>query len=135
MVSPFTPSRWLAVIRKPTRAFLLRTSAAMLALSSVVAGGVAPAQAHPDDRHVLLISVDGLHASDLARWVAEHPNSNLAQLSHQGTTYLNASTSEPSDSFPGLLSMTTGGTPKTTGVYYDDSYARDMWAPGSNCVG
>jgi hypothetical protein len=30
--------------------------------------------------------------------------------------------------------MVTGGTPKTTGVFYDDSYARDMWAPGTNCA-
>src|SRR5262249_21747900 len=85
--------------------------------------------------HVLLLSVDGLHASDLARWAAEHPGSNLAALSHRGFTYANASASTPSDSFPGLLALVTGGSPRTTGVYYDDSYARDIWAPGSNCAG
>lgn len=102
-----------------------------------------PVQASPgpaspsdkDDRHVLLISVDGLHASDLRQWLAHHSDSNLATLTYAGTTYTEAATSKPSDSFPGLLSMTTGGTPKSTGVYYDDSYARDLWAPGSNCVG
>src|SRR5262249_2020106 len=51
-----------------------------------------------------------------------------------GVTYTNAFTSEPSDSFPGLLSMLTGGTPKTTGVYYDDSYDRSLFAPGSKCA-
>jgi hypothetical protein len=83
--------------------------------------------------HVLLISVDGLHASDLATWVQQHPNSTLAQLSQAGTTYDKASTSKPSDSFPGLLAEVTGGTPKTTGVFYDDSYDRNLSAPGSNC--
>ena len=33
------------------------------------------------------------------------------------------------------MAMVTGGSPKTTGVFYDDSYARNMWAPGSNCAG
>jgi len=86
-------------------------------------------------RHVLLVSVDGLHASDLSQWISTHPTSRLAQLSGQGTTYAHASSAVPSDSFPGLLAMLTGGTPKTTGVFYDDSYARDLWAPGSNCAG
>jgi hypothetical protein len=93
---------------------------------------------HPperDDRHVLLISVDGLHASDLSRWVAEHPESHLARLSHQGTTFTQAHSSQPSDSFPGLMALVTGGSPKTTGIFYDDSYARNMWAPGTNCAG
>ncbi len=39
----------------------------------------------------------------------------------------------PSDSFPGLLALVTGGTPKSTGVYYDDSYDRKLAAPGSDC--
>ena len=32
-------------------------------------------------RHVLLISVDGLHALDVANFVQSHPNSALAELS------------------------------------------------------
>lgn len=50
--------------------------------------------------HVLLISVDGLHALDVARYVSDHPNSALAQLSQQGVTYTNARTPANSDSFP-----------------------------------
>ena len=84
-------------------------------------------------RHVLLLSIDGLHALDLARYVRLHPKSALAQLTDMGITYTNASTSEPSDSFPGLLSMTTGGSPRSTGVFYDNSYDRNLSAPGSNC--
>jgi hypothetical protein len=84
-------------------------------------------------RHVLLLSIDGLHEQDLARYTKLHPNSALAHLTHLGTTYTNASTSKPSDSFPGLLSMVTGGSPRSTGVFYDDSYDRNLSAPGSNC--
>jgi predicted AlkP superfamily pyrophosphatase or phosphodiesterase len=84
-------------------------------------------------KHVVLISVDGLHAVDLARFIASHPNSTLAQLSNTGTTYTNAATSMPSDSFPGILALTTGGSPRSTGVYYDDSYDRLLSAPGSDC--
>lgn len=86
-------------------------------------------------RHTLLISVDGLHASDLAQYIRENPNSTLAQLSRRGTTYTKALTTFPSDSFPGMVGLVTGGTPKQTGIYYDDSYNRAMWAPSSNCVG
>jgi Type I phosphodiesterase / nucleotide pyrophosphatase len=85
--------------------------------------------------HVLLISVDGLHQFDLAQWIHEHPGSNLATLANAGTQYTNASTSRPSDSFPGLLAPVSGGTPKSTGVFYDDSYSRALFAPGSDCVG
>src|SRR5262249_14092246 len=81
--------------------------------------------------HVLLLSVDGLHAQDVARYVRLNPNSALAQLTNMGLTYTNASTSKPSDSFPGLLSMVTGGSPRATGVFYDDSYDRNLSAPGS----
>src|SRR5262249_33425326 len=86
-------------------------------------------------RHVLLISVDGLHQSDLEQWTRAHPNSRLAQLAHAGVEYTDARTTIPSDSFPGLLAQVTGGTSRSTGVFYDDSYDRTMWAPGSTCQG
>ena len=82
---------------------------------------------------VLLISIDGLHQADLARFVGQSPTSTLARLSHQGVQYLNAHATTPSDSFPGLLALVTGGTPRSTGVYYDDSYDRTLYPPGSNC--
>jgi Type I phosphodiesterase / nucleotide pyrophosphatase len=75
-------------------------------------------------RHVLLISVDGLHALDLTNYVASHPNSTLAELSRHGVTYTNASTSTPSDSFPGLAALITGGSPTTTGFWYDVTWNR-----------
>src|SRR6516162_6575820 len=60
-------------------------------------GGGAPTQ------HVLLISVDGLHQSDLAWFVSNYPNSTLAHLAATGIDYSNASTPFPSDSFPGMV--------------------------------
>uniref|UniRef100_UPI0025D98139 alkaline phosphatase family protein n=1 Tax=Deinococcus sp. TaxID=47478 RepID=UPI0025D98139 len=93
---------------------------------------IAQAQANPV-KHVLLISVDGMHALDLALYVAAHPDSALASLAAQGLTYTGARSALPSDSFPGLLALITGGTPKSTGVYYDDSYDRLLAAPGSDC--
>ena len=87
----------------------------------------------PRAQHVLLISVDGLHAVDLAGFVRSHPNSALAALSKSGLTYSQAWTPVPSDSFPGLLALITGATPKSTGVYYDVSYDRKLAAPGSDC--
>ena len=85
-------------------------------------------------QHVLLISVDGLHQSDLRWWIRHHPGSVLARIAHTGTQYTNAATPIPSDSFPGLVAQVTGGDPRTTGVYYDDSYNRRLLPPGSTCT-
>ncbi|GCE06767.1 alkaline phosphatase family protein [Dictyobacter aurantiacus] len=68
---------------------------------------------HNSRHHVLLLSIDGFHAQDLARYVRLNPNSTLAKLSQNGVTYTNASTSKPSDSFPGILSMTTRPGPRS----------------------
>src|ERR1041385_2400088 len=70
-----------------------------------------PEHERPDARvqHVLLISVDGLHQSDLAWYVQTHPNSALANLTTKGIDYSDASTPFPSDSFPGMLALATGG--------------------------
>jgi hypothetical protein len=98
------------------------------ALTALVAGIAVPAAASSGGvggarmQHVLLISVDGLHQTDLAWYVATHPNSTLAQLTGSGIDYSNASTPFPSDSFPGMVGQVTGGNPATTGVYYDDTW-------------
>src|ERR1700716_2553728 len=88
----------------------------------------ATAQAADIDR-VLLISVDGLHALDVARYVESHPNSALAELAKHGITYSNASTPAHTDSFPGLLALLTGGSPVSHGVFYDVSYDRTLFDP------
>jgi hypothetical protein len=84
-------------------------------------------------RRVLLISIDGLHALDLANFIQSHPKSTLAQLSSNGVTYTQAFTSKPSNSFPGLLALVTGGSPSSTGVWYEGAYARDLSPPGADC--
>jgi hypothetical protein len=86
-------------------------------------------------QHVLLISVDGMHEVDLRLWIQNHPNGALAALAARGNVYSNALTTAPSDSFPGMLAQATGGTPYSTGVFYDDSYERTFFAPSSNCAG
>jgi hypothetical protein len=52
-------------------------------------------------KHVMLISVDGLHQSDLNWYVANHPGSELAKLAGGGNEYTSAQTPVPSDSDPG----------------------------------
>lgn len=86
----------------------------------------------PRVKHVLLISVDGMHALDLTNYVATHPNSTLALLSAQGKTFTNASTPFVSDSFPGLAALVTGGSPITTGLWYDVSFNRKLSPPAQN---
>ena len=81
-------------------------------------------QSRHDYRHVLLISVDGMHAVDLTRWIQSHPGGHFAQLADHGVVYPNAYTTAPSDSYPGMLAQVTGGTPKSGGLFYDDSYDR-----------
>src|ERR1035441_7434721 len=107
-------------------------------LAALLAASLLPLSllAHADDdggrrhvKHVLLISVDGLHALDLSNYIAAHSGSTLAALSHHGVTYSNAATSQPSDSFPGLAALVTGGSPTTTGLWYDDTYHRALPPP------
>src|ERR1700690_1158407 len=96
--------------------------AASLLVPSAIAQKKAIAGSQNTVQHVLLISVDGMHALDLTNYIASHSGSTLAQLSAQGITYTNNFTSQPSDSFPGLASLVTGGSPTTTGFWYDVSY-------------
>jgi predicted AlkP superfamily pyrophosphatase or phosphodiesterase len=89
-----------------------------------------------DIKHVLLISVDGMHALDVANYVAKNPQSALAELSSHGITYTNARTPANSDSFPGLLALVTGGSPISHGLFYDVSYDRTIFDPNNvTCSG
>ena len=88
-------------------------------------------------KHVLLVSVDGMHAVDFencAKGISTVNNGEpycpaLAALGKTGVNYVAASTSKPSDSFPGLIALVTGGSPALTGIYYDVAYARNLDAP------
>ena len=91
---------------------------------------------HHQIKHVLLISVDGLHQSDLDWYVANHPGSELAKLVAGGAEYSNAHTVVPSDSDPGGTALMTGGDPRATGVYYDVEYNHALYEAGTtSCHG
>ena len=83
------------------------------------------------NNRVLVISVDGMHAFDLALFVRTYTNSTLAKLVRSGYNYTSASTPKPSDSLPGNLALCTGGSPLSTGVFYDRSYDRSLWPPNT----
>ena len=86
--------------------------------------------------HVLLISVDGLHQSDVEWYVAHHAGSELAKLVGAGAAYTHAQTPIPSDSFPGLTAQVTGGNPRSAGIYYDDEYSHAVFPAGTtSCTG
>ena len=119
------------------RTLLVGAMCSLLVLTSVSAAPRVETATNPARtriRRVLLISVDGLHALDLQRYVAANPGSAMAALSNQALVYTRASAADPADSFPGLLAMLTGGSPASTGVYYDDSYDRSLSPAGSNCA-
>ena len=88
-------------------------------------------------RHVLLLSIDGMHAVDFINCSKGISGVNggepycpaLASLRGTGVNFLNASTSKPSDSFPGLMALVTGASPRTMGIYYDVAYDRSLDAP------
>lgn len=106
-----------------------------LAMASLFSGS-AVAQGNSKIQHVLLISIDGMHSLDFAncaKGVPIYGNQpycpHLAALSSTGVHYLQALTPKPSDSFPGLTAIITGGTPRTAGMYYDVSYDRALSPP------
>jgi hypothetical protein len=104
-------------------------------LIGLALGAASTAQASDID-HVLLLSIDGLHALDVARYVESHPGSALARLAQHGVTYSDARTPANSDSFPGVLALVTGGSPLSHGFFYDVSYDRTLFAPdNTSCSG
>jgi predicted AlkP superfamily pyrophosphatase or phosphodiesterase len=85
-------------------------------------------------KRVAVFSFDGMHSSDLDKYLARGP-SNFTTLINTGYKYTNAYTTDPSDSFPGTMAAFTGAFPRTTGVWYDDTYDRTYFAPNSGCKG
>src|ERR1700758_3338508 len=114
---------------------------ALLSLAAACSVGTAIAQNNDFHegpiRRVLLISVDGMHAVDFtncANGISTANNGDpycpaIAALGQSGINYVAANTSKPSDSFPGLTAIITGGSPALTGVYYDVAYSRNYDAP------
>jgi Type I phosphodiesterase / nucleotide pyrophosphatase len=118
------------------RKILVACAAAAFAASLPAAHVSAAHHSGKQIEHVLLISIDGMHALDLRNCIngveglsAYCPN--LAKLAGQGVVYPQASTARPSDSYPGLVSIVTGGTPFSADIFYDDSYDRSYAPPAS----
>src|SRR6202041_1905575 len=120
----------------------MKKTLALLSLAAALSMGTATAQNNSNFlqgriKHVLLISVDGMHAVyfvNCAKGISTINNGvpfcpALAALGKTGVNYVAASTTKTSDSFPGLIGIVTGGSPAYTGIYYDVSYARNYDAP------
>jgi hypothetical protein len=92
-----------------------------------------------DIKRVLLISIDGMHALDFINCAGGISGvngggpycPNLAELAETGVNYLDTSTSKPSDSFPGLMALVSGGSPRTVGAFYDVAYDRSLDPPAT----
>jgi len=90
-------------------------------------------------KHVLLISIDGMHAVDFINCSQGISGINggapycpaLSALSQTGVNYLETSTSTPSDSFPGLMALVSGGSPRSIGAFYDVAYDRSLDPPAT----
>ncbi|HEX8764234.1 MAG TPA: alkaline phosphatase family protein [Candidatus Acidoferrum sp.] len=103
-----------------------------VALSFCLIGATVPASAQTNGsaiKHVLLISIDGMHAVDYENCVAAGTCPTLAALGKTGVNYTRTTTSRPSDSFPGLMALVTGGSPRTVGAFYDVAYDRVLAPP------
>jgi hypothetical protein len=125
------------------KTLVLLSLAAACSMGTAVAQNDNLQQGHINQRNglrrVLLISVDGMHAVDFlncANGISTVNNGEpycpaIAALGKTGVNYVAASTSKPSDSFPGLTAIITGGSPALTGVYYDVAYSRNFDAPAT----
>src|ERR1700722_14816854 len=125
------------MIGKSKKWVLAVTSAMLAAIFMVPAADAQDDYRNQHIRHVLLISIDGMHALDFincSKGISEVNGGapycpNLAELAETGVNYLNTSTSKPSDSFPGLMALMTGGSPRTVGAFYDVAYDRVLAPP------
>jgi hypothetical protein len=108
-----------------------------LASLTSAAAGAATGLGTSSIKHVLLLSIDGMHAVDFyncSHGLAGVNNGNtycpnMLALSQTAINYVGAVSSKPSDSFPGLAAIISGGSPRSTGLYYDVAYDRSLDPP------
>ncbi len=125
-----------------TRKLLPALCATFFLTAVTIPAAVAQKPAANPISHVLLVSIDGMHAVDYlncSQGISTINNGkpycpNLAGLGATAVNYLDTSTSRPSDSFPGLTSIVSGGTPRAHGAFYDVAYDRVL-APPQNTTG
>ena len=115
------------------RAALGVSLASTLAVPFVSFAETEEGRAHGDFKtgikHVMLISIDGFHQIDLANCIKGGYCPNMEALTKHGLEYTAALTAAPSDSFPGLIALTTGASTRSAGVFYDVSFDRALQAP------
>src|SRR5579863_281920 len=117
----------------------IRNLTAIAFLAAIAGAPLAQADDDGIRNHVLLISIDGMHAVDYEICAKNNTCPNMAKLGRTGVNYTRTTTSRPSDSFPGLMALVTGGTPRTVGGFYDVAWDRVLAAPiattGNGLVG
>lgn len=86
-------------------------------------------------KQAIFLSFDGLHQFDLVDYIAKFPNSTWASLVKSAVVYSNARASSPSDSLPATVALFAGATPRNSGVFWETSFDRSLYPPGSNCKG
>ncbi len=124
-------------MKNPTRLSLSLTLAVLAGAAAVHPASAGAQPAGPAIKHVMLISIDGMHAVDFANCangIASINNGTpycpqLAALAQKGANYLQASATKPSDSFPGSAALATGASPRNSGFLYDVSYDRALSPP------
>jgi hypothetical protein len=87
-----------------------------------------------------MISIDGMHSLDFINCSKGISGVNggdpycphLALLKQNSVNYLDASASRPSDSFPGLMALVSGGSPRTVGAFYEVAYDRSLDPPAKD---
>jgi hypothetical protein len=104
-------------------------AAAALAFAAITTQRLRATNDGPGIQHVLLLSIDGMHAVDYENCASAGTCPHLAELGETGVTYTRTTSARPSDSFPGLMALVTGGTPKTVGAFYDVAYDRVLAGP------
>ena len=116
---------------------LVQAGAAVLAMLASATVGMAADSSDAGSgkiEHVLLLSIDGMHAADfyncshgIAGGNGGDPCPNMAALSRTAINYVAASSSKPSDSFPGMAALVTGGSLHNSLLQHSALY-RPRWA-------
>jgi hypothetical protein len=117
--------------------FALGLAALLMPVSSAFAQAQSNKNSNGTIKHVLLISIDGMHALDFINCSngivgangGEPFCPNLTALRPTGVNYLITETSKPSDSFPGLTALVSGSEPRSAGAFYDVAYDRSLAPP------
>jgi predicted AlkP superfamily pyrophosphatase or phosphodiesterase len=67
-------------------------------------------------KYVVTFGIDGMHGSDVEKYIALRPKSTIASLISTAFEYTDCYTSAPSDSYPGVAAFVSGASPRTTGI-------------------